>query len=137
MTITDENAPSLAMPPAAGTVEGPTFPTRSERRRLRKVAAWVVGCGILIGAAGGYVTVHMASEPAVGVRARSADSARLQAQADAYFAQQAATVRARSADSARLQAQADAYFAQPAATVRARSADSARLQAQADAYFAE
>jgi hypothetical protein len=54
----------------------------------------------------------MASEPAVGVRARSADSARLQAQADAYFAQQAATVRARSADSARLQAQADAYFAE-------------------------
>jgi hypothetical protein len=66
----------------------------------------------LIGAAGGYVTVHMASEPAVGVRAGSADSARLQAQADAYFAQQAATVRARSADSARLQAQADAYFAE-------------------------
>jgi hypothetical protein len=112
VTITDENARPLAMPPAARTVEGPTFPTRSERRRLRKVAAWVVGCGILIGAAGGYVTVHIASEPAVGVRARSADSARLQAQADAYFAQPAATVRARSADSARLQAQADAYFAE-------------------------
>ncbi len=110
MTTTDENAPLRAMP-ATRTVEGPTSPTPSARRRRRKVAAWVVGCGIVTGAAGGSVAVHEASEPAVAVRGRRADSARLQAQADAYLAQQAID-RGRRAESARLQARADAYLAE-------------------------
>jgi hypothetical protein len=108
VTITEEKA----QPHAATIVEGPTHPGRSQRRRSwRKVATWAVACSAVVLAAGGYLAVHKSSEPAT-VRARSADSARLQGQADAYAAQQAATVRARSADSARLQGQADAYAAQ-------------------------
>ncbi len=58
-------------------------------------------------------------------RARAAETARLQAQADAE------AERARAAESARLQAQADAK--KKADQERARAAEAARLQAQADA----
>ena len=137
MSITEEKAQPPVVLHAATTVEGPTSPVRSaRRRRWRKVATWAIACSAVVLAAGGYVAVHMSSEPAPA-RARSADSARLQGQADAYAADQAATARARSADSARLQGQADAYAADQAATARARSADSARLQGQADAYAAD
>ena len=45
------------------------------------------------------------------------------------------TSRGRAADSARLQAVADAYLAHPSDLDRGRAADAARLQAQADAYL--
>jgi hypothetical protein len=137
VTITEEKAQPPAVPPAATTVEGPTYPARSERRRRwRKVATWAVACSAVVLAAGGYLAVHMSSEPATA-RARAADSARLQGQADADAAHQATTARARAADSARLQGQADADAAHQAATARARAADSARLQGQADALRAQ
>jgi hypothetical protein len=133
VTITEDKA----QPHAATIVEGPTHPARSPRRRSwRKVATWAVACSAVVLAAGGYLAVHQSSEPAA-VRARSADSARLQGQADASAAPQPAAVRARSADSARLQGQADASAAPQPAAVRARSADSARLQGQADASAAQ
>jgi hypothetical protein len=70
-------------------------------------------------------------------RSLDAQSARWQAQADAYLAQQQAVERGRAGDSARWQAQADAYLAQQQAVERGRAADSARWQAQADAYLAQ
>ena len=108
MTIAEEKA----QPYEATIVDGPTHPARSQRRRSRrKVATWAVACSAVVLAAGGYLAVHKSSEPGAA-RARSADSARLQAQADAHATRQAATAQARSADSARLQAQADAHAAQ-------------------------
>jgi hypothetical protein len=70
-------------------------------------------------------------------RGRVAESARLQAQADASLGEQRAFVRGRAADAARLQAQADASLGEQRAFVRGRAADAARLQAQADASLGE
>jgi hypothetical protein len=112
VTITEEKAQPPAVPHAATTVEAPRYPARSaRRRRWRKVATWVVACSAVVLAAGGYLAVHMSSDLATA-RARAADSARLQGQADLYASQQAAMARARAADSARLQGQADALRAQ-------------------------
>ena len=71
VSITEEKAQPPVVLHAATTVEGPTSPVRSaRRRRWRKVATWAIACSAVVLAAGGYVAVHMSSEPAPA-RARS------------------------------------------------------------------
>jgi hypothetical protein len=148
MRLTEE-AQTSAAPPASTDV-GPTPPTRqSWRRPSRKtlVATAVVTLGVLVGSAGGYVAYRTSPDPQErsrlsvesgsdrhlanlsneiqSRRSLDAQSARWQAQADAYLAQQQAVERGRAADSARWQAQADAYLAQQQAVERGRAADTA------------
>jgi hypothetical protein len=61
--------------------------TQAKRRRLpKKLLVGAIALGVCIGTAGGYVASQPSSTDPVE-RGRIADSARLQAQADAYLAQ--------------------------------------------------
>jgi hypothetical protein len=134
MSITEEHVETPALE-ASPTVAARRQSRTPNRIRLSgRVVAGALALGVMVGAAGGYATYR--ASPNASAAGREADSTRLQAQADAYFAGQEAVARGRAADSARLQAQADAYFAGQEAVARGRAADSARLEAQADAYFA-
>ena len=62
-------------------------PQPKQRRLSRKVLAGAIALGVCIGAASGYVASQPSAQDPLE-RGRAADSARLQAQADAYLAQQ-------------------------------------------------
>jgi len=108
---------------------------RQRRRRVTALFASGVVAVVLVGL-GGYRTVQ-AGHGSSTFSGWDASSRRLEAEAEAYFAQQANVARGRAADSARLEAAADAYFAQQTNVARGRAADSARLESAADAYFAQ
>ncbi len=107
---------------------------RVPRRPRRRVTVLFVSglVAVVLGGLGGYGTFQ-ASHGSSTSNGLDASSRRLEAEAEAYFAEQAIIARSRAADSARLQAAADAFADAQANITRGRAADSARLQAAADA----
>ncbi len=75
--------------PQPKTPEAPSVhaPQPKQRRLTKKLLAGAIALGVCIGAASGYVASQPSSPDSLE-RGRAADSARLQAQADAYLAQQ-------------------------------------------------
>ena len=98
-------------------------------RRRRVTALFVAGAvAVVLVGLGGYGTLQ-AGHGSSTSSGWDASSRRLDAEAEAYFAEQANIARGRAADSARLEATADAFADEEANIARGRAADSARLQA--------